>query len=100
MGSRRMDLLGRKVTQNGGEGFALLRARMGATIAASIGLGDDAGGYGRDLQGALDAISDVTGVLHATGDAMLTLANATAYLEAFGHMVIAWIWLEQLLARP
>ena len=26
------------------------------------------------------------------------LANATAYLEATGDIVIAWLWLEQLLA--
>jgi len=24
-----------------------------------------------------------------------TLANATVYLEAFGHVVLAWIWLWQ-----
>jgi hypothetical protein len=24
-------------------------------------------------------------------------ANATVYLEAFGHVVVAWIWLEQAL---
>jgi acyl-CoA dehydrogenase len=23
------------------------------------------------------------------------LANASAYLEAFGHVVVAWIWLSQ-----
>jgi hypothetical protein len=27
-----------------------------------------------------------------------TLADATTYLEAVGHAVIAWIWLEQYLA--
>ena len=26
------------------------------------------------------------------------LANASIYLEAVGHIVIAWLWLEQLLA--
>ena len=25
------------------------------------------------------------------------MANATLYLEAFGHMVVAWLWLEQML---
>ena len=30
------------------------------------------------------------------GDPEATLANATIYLEAFGHIVLAWIWLEQL----
>ena len=36
--------------------------------------------------------------LHAAGDLNLTLANATVYLEAFGHLVMGWIWLEQHLA--
>ena len=26
------------------------------------------------------------------------LADATAYLEATGHLVVAWLWLEQWLA--
>jgi butyryl-CoA dehydrogenase len=26
------------------------------------------------------------------------LADATAYLEATGHLVVAWIWLDQWLA--
>jgi hypothetical protein len=32
------------------------------------------------------------------GDLEVTLANATVYLEAAGHLVVAWMWLEQLLA--
>jgi butyryl-CoA dehydrogenase len=28
----------------------------------------------------------------------LALANAVLFLEAFGHTVIAWIWLRQALA--
>ena len=28
------------------------------------------------------------------------LANATPYLQAFGHMVLAWIWLDVALAAP
>ena len=97
-GIQALDLLGRKVSQNGGEGFALLQARIGATIAASAGAGEAVSGYGRELQAALDAIGAVTGTLHKAGDPVLTLANASAYLEAFGHMVMAWIWLEQCLA--
>jgi hypothetical protein len=26
------------------------------------------------------------------------MANSAIYLEAFGHIVIAWVWLEQYLA--
>ena len=40
----------------------------------------------------------MTATLWAAGDAETTLANSTAYLEAAGHIVMAWIWLEQLNA--
>ncbi len=42
----------------------------------------------------------MTGTLWGRGvDGMdVALANATPYLEAAGHVVVAWIWLEQLLA--
>ncbi len=96
-GIQALDLLGRKVTQNGGEGLELLQARIGATIETARGKPTGAD-YARELEAALHAIRDVTGVLHAAPDPVLTLANASAYLEAFGHMVIAWIWLEQWLA--
>jgi hypothetical protein len=36
--------------------------------------------------------------LWGTGDPQVALANATLYLEAFGHVVVAWLWLEQQLA--
>ena len=95
-GIQALDLLGRKVTQNGGEGLELLRKRVTDTIAAARSSGDaDIAGFGGKLGEALDAIEDVTKVLYGAGDAMLTLANASLYLEAFGHMAMAWIWLEQ-----
>jgi hypothetical protein len=37
-------------------------------------------------------------LLHQAGDPELTLANASVYLEAFGHLVMAWIWMEQAIA--
>jgi len=50
------------------------------------------------LRGALTRLVDITGTLWAAGDISVTLANSTLYLEAAGHVVMAWIWLEQLLA--
>ena len=47
---------------------------------------------------ALDRVVEVDAALWAPGDPVLALANASVYLEAVGHMVVAWIWLEQLLA--
>ena len=34
----------------------------------------------------------------ADADPAVALANATAFLEATGHTVLAWLWLEQFLA--
>ncbi|MCY1174856.1 hypothetical protein D9M73_150710 [compost metagenome] len=39
----------------------------------------------------------MTQTLWSAGDSSVTLANASVYLEAFGHVVVAWIWLEQAL---
>ena len=38
-----------------------------------------------------------TRALQAVAEPARRLANAAIYLEAFGHVVAAWIWLEQAL---
>ena len=40
----------------------------------------------------------VTATLWGAGDPEVTLANSHVYLEAAGHLVVAWLWLEQALA--
>ena len=97
-GIQALDLLGRKVGQNGGEGLELLRARIAATVSAGEAAGGNTAGFAHNLRAALDAVTNTTRTLYAAGEAALRLANASAYMEAFGHMVIAWIWLEQELA--
>ena len=49
------------------------------------------------LAGALQQLGAATKAAWATGDPDEALANATPYLQAFGHMVIAWIWLDVAL---
>jgi hypothetical protein len=36
--------------------------------------------------------------MFGSGDIEAALANSVVYLEAFGHIVVAWIWLEQAMA--
>ena len=36
--------------------------------------------------------------MFGSGDAEAALPNSAVYLEAFGHIVVAWIWLQQVLA--
>ncbi|MBC7513111.1 MAG: acyl-CoA dehydrogenase [Herminiimonas sp.] len=95
-GIQGLDLLGRKVVMQDGAAFGALRSEMARTIAQA-GAHPALQAYGVALQAALERMADVTAALHAVGDLNRTLANASLYLEAFGHMVLAWIWLEQAL---
>jgi butyryl-CoA dehydrogenase len=58
----------------------------------------DLGEYATALRATAERIGAVTAALWAPGDVEGALANATVYLEAVGHAVVAWLWLEQALA--
>ncbi|HYD95766.1 MAG TPA: acyl-CoA dehydrogenase [Noviherbaspirillum sp.] len=95
-GIQGLDLLGRKVTMQGGAAFKLLGAEVQKTIARAMEVPQLAG-YAKALGFVLQRIATVTQALYAAGDLNKTLANASVYLEAFGHAVVAWVWLEQAL---
>jgi len=98
-GIQGLDLLGRKVTMNGGAAFAALRRVIATTIAgARAKTDDDLAAHALALESAVARIAATTQTLHSSGDTARTLANASVYLEAFGHAVMAWIWLEQACA--
>jgi butyryl-CoA dehydrogenase len=98
-GIQALDLLGRKVSMEGGRAFELLGARMAATIGRARETADrDLGAWAEALAGSLEQLAATTRRLYAARDPERMLANATVYLEAFGHVVVAWIWLEQALA--
>jgi alkylation response protein AidB-like acyl-CoA dehydrogenase len=95
-GIQGLDLLGRKVVMRDGAALALLGEKVRATIAQS-GTTELS-----ELGGALlqrwQRLLNVTTQLHQSGDVNTTLANASIYLEAFGHIVVSWIWLSQALS--
>lgn len=95
-GIQAADLLGRKVRMQDGRALEILVRQIRATIAATnrISLIDEA----RALEAALASLEDATARVLAECDLELGLANATIYLDAFGHVVIAWLWLQQALA--
>jgi alkylation response protein AidB-like acyl-CoA dehydrogenase len=95
-GIQALDLLGRKVVMNGGKGLALLASRINATIEAALampGLAEHANA----LAAALKQLGGATKAAWATAQPEEALANATPYLQAFGHTVLAWIWLDVAL---
>ncbi|WP_069167303.1 acyl-CoA dehydrogenase [Nocardia altamirensis] len=97
-GIQGLDLLGRKVTQQGGAGLIALGARVQATVDAARAVGGEASELAAQLDSAWQRLVQVTAGLFASGDIAAALANSSVYLEVFGHTVLAWIWLEQLLA--
>src|SRR5699024_6821792 len=70
----------------------------GRAAGGDAGHGDEAAGYAEALGAAVRRLTETTGTLWADGDARTALANSSIYLEAAGHIVIAWMWLEQVLA--
>jgi alkylation response protein AidB-like acyl-CoA dehydrogenase len=95
-GIQALDLLGRKVVMQGGAGLRLLAGTIAATTSRAAGT--EWTGMAADLDAAVARLVAVTERLWSTGDPDLALANASVYLEAAGHLVVAWLWLEQALA--
>lgn len=92
-GIQAADLLGRKVLMEDGRGLALLAARIAETAARAAAvpaLAADA----RALTDALAQVEAATRAAWSTGDPGAALANAVPYMQAFGHTVLAWIWLD------
>ena len=97
-GIQGIDLLGRKVTMKDGAALRALDEVMRGTTLRALESGDAAlVEYAGSLGTAAARLMDVTNRLCTTGDPSLKLANASLYLEAFGHITLAWIWLEQAL---
>ena len=95
-GIQAADLLGRKVLMEGGKGLQLLAARINDTIERALQqpeFADDA----KALNNALEQVGSATRSAWATGVPGEALANAVPYMQAFGHMVLAWIWLDVAL---
>jgi butyryl-CoA dehydrogenase len=97
-GIQAIDLLGRKVTMKQGAALKLLARELQRTIDAArehVTLQPHADALGtawRDLNGTLEALLPAL-----ASDTDRALANANAFLEAFGHIVMAWTWLRQAL---
>ena len=95
-GIQALDLLGRKVRQNGGRALLALQTRVAATVAR-------AGQTpwlveATQLQQAWQQVLAATEAAWQDANPTAALANAVPYMQAFGHAVLAWIWLDVVLA--
>jgi alkylation response protein AidB-like acyl-CoA dehydrogenase len=92
-GIQAADLLGRKVLMENGRGLTLLVARIGETIERA-GRAPQLAQHAKALGAALERIDSATREAWATGNPRDALINAVPYMQAFGHVVLAWIWLD------
>jgi len=97
-GIQAMDLLGRKVLLEDGRGFKLLSKHILATVTQAQAAGPEYQAYAKALQQAVQDITAATQAAWAGADPALALANAVPYMQAFGHTVIAWVWLQVAMA--
>ncbi|WP_159819971.1 acyl-CoA dehydrogenase [Colwellia sp. 20A7] len=96
-GIQSLDLLTRKVPMNKMAGYSATLSEIYKTI-------EQAKKYS-NLTVFSAQLSDAIEILQQTTDAVLTamkttnidlaLANSVKYLEVFGHVIIAWLWLKQ-----
>jgi len=96
-GIQAMDLLGRKVLMENGRGLQLLAARINATIERAIQVPELAA-HANALGSALQQVGAATKAAWSSGRPTDALANAVPYMQAFGHTVLAWVWLDVALA--
>ena len=94
-GIQSLDLLGRKLWQHDSQGFKLLTQRFHKTIEECNS--DDA----RELANifckhfaTLEKTTHELGTALHQGKINQTLANSALYLDMFGKLVVAWLWLE------
>ena len=97
-GIQSLDLLGRKVTQRGGASLTALGGAISKTVVAANTVGGESATLAAQLDSSWQRLVAVTMSMFAAGDVEAAMANSAIYLEAFGHIVIAWMWLEQFLA--
>lgn len=95
-GVQAMDLLGRKVRQREGAALHALGNRIAQTATAADAAGLEA--ESRALNQAWRRVLEATEQAWSVGDPAAALANATPYLQAFGHVVLAWVHLDLAVA--
>jgi len=102
-GIQALDLLGRKVLMEEGKGLWLLADRINVTVQKALDADNAHEHVARTehahaLAQALQRVGRATKMAWSSGVPNEALANAVPYMQAFGHTVLAWMWLEVALA--
>lgn len=96
-GVQSLDLLGRKVPMGGFKGYEACLAEMQKTIEHARESAELAV-YGDQLATSITTLRATTERVLGASQTMnvdAAFSNSVKYLDLFGHIVVAWIWLKQ-----
>ena len=96
-GIQGLDILGRKVRMHGGAAVSILREKIQGTIDSASSYSELVS-FSEQLGSSLLLVEETIDAVGKADDPSLALANATIFLDAMGHFVIAWMWLKQAVA--
>ncbi|NUT74882.1 acyl-CoA dehydrogenase [Pseudomonas sp. C1C7] len=93
-----LDLLGRKLQQNGAMGYRLFVGNVRQTLEQAA-RDHRCAALADELACALDCLQQTTKSLieQVAEDAERGLSNATVYLDLFGRVLVGWLWLRMAL---
>jgi butyryl-CoA dehydrogenase len=97
-GIQAQDLLGRKVRQDQGAGLRLLDQTLRASAQRAMSHPELAS-HGESLTQAMARVIHATELAWQHPPAR-ALANAVPYMQALGHTVLAWVWLDVAMSSP
>src|SRR5688572_17573650 len=92
-GIQALDLLGRKVRAADGRALTVWLSRVRATCERARRVAS-LQSHATALAASASEVEAAARSALSCDDAQLALANATAFMQAFGHVVIAWTWLD------
>ena len=98
VGIQSLDLLGRKVSQHDGASLTEVGRAIAVTVDAATASGQEAAALAAQLEAVWHRLLGVTASITGFADREVSMANSVLYLEAVGHLVLAWMWLEQFVA--
>jgi butyryl-CoA dehydrogenase len=91
-GIQSMDLLGRKVTLEGGAALEILGREIRRTVERAMSAGVDES-WARGVANAFEDVVSATRELHGSGNPESVLLHSVDYLDAFSTLVVGWLWL-------
>ncbi len=96
-GIQALDLLGRKILRDKTGALASLGLRVNDTVTLASAY-EELRTFSESLSVNWQAVCDLTDALRTLSGPVPALDNASAFLSAFGHVVVAWLWLDQAVA--